>query len=206
MPQLRIIKNFGRMTDITLVARVRFIVSQMTNNSNFLSPTPSLESITLLNDRFEKAAFDAEDGGSYDRLLRDDLKAQLVTAMCNLGDWVLYISKNNRLVAESSGFKLVGSRSPRPPVDKAQGLRLLDGQNKGELLLLFKKVQSAMNYIYQITADADPANAQWQNHYGTLRKYLFQGLESGKKYWVRVVAIGIKNQVVYSDAVCRIVQ
>jgi len=41
---------------------------------------------------------------------------------------------------------------------------------------------------------------------GTQRRYLFSGLESGKRYWVRVAAIGIEGQTVYSDPLSRLVQ
>lgn len=205
MSQLRITNGFAEMTDLDLLAKVRLILSQMTGNSNFPTPDPTLASVATLADEFQQAISDAEAGGSFDKSVRDGKKAELVDTMHNLSNYVLFTAKGNRLIADSSGFTIAKDPAPLPPIEKPSGLQLSDGQNSGEILLMFNKVQGSKTYIYQISLD--PLDeTKWVATYGTLRKNLFTGLESGKRYYVRVVALGTKGQVVYGDPVSRIAQ
>jgi hypothetical protein len=205
MAQLRITNGFEGMTDLDFLGKVRFVVQQITGNSNFPTPDPTLASVTTLANQFEQAINDAEAGGSYDKSVRDSKKEELIDTMHNLSNYVLFTAKGDRLIAESSGFTIAKDPSPQPPIEKPEGLNLTDGANAGELLLLFLKVLGARSYMYQISLD--PADqTKWVTQHGTVRKNLFTDLESGKKYYVRVVAIGTGNQIVYSDTISRVAQ
>jgi hypothetical protein len=205
MAQLRITNGFEGMADLDFLGKVRFVVQQMTGNSNFSTPDPTLASVTTLANQFEQAINDAEAGGSYDKSVRDSRKEELINTMHNLSNYVLFTAKGDRLIAESSGFTIAKDPSPQPPIEKPEGLNLTDGANAGELLLLFLKVLGARSYMYQISLDPTD-QTKWVTQHGTVRKNLFTGLESGKKYYVRVVAIGTGNQIVYSDTVSRVAQ
>lgn len=205
MAQLRITNGFEGMNDLDFLGKVRFIVGQMTGRPEFPTPDPSLASVTTLANEFEQAIQDAEAGGSVDKSIRDNKKEELIETMHNLGDYVLFTAKQNRLVAEKSGFSIARDPAPQPPIEKPDGLNLTDGVNAGELLLQFKRVAGARGYMYQVSLDPSD-ESKWVTMYGTIRKNLFTGLESGKKYYVRVVALGTNSQVVYSDVVSRIAQ
>jgi hypothetical protein len=205
MAQLRITNGFEGMADLDFLGKVRFVVQQMTGNSNFSTPDPTLASVTTLANQFEQAINDAEAGGSYDKSVRDSRKEELINTMHNLSNYVLFTAKGDRLIAESSGFTIAKDPSPQPPIEKPEGLNLTDGANAGELLLLFLKVLGARSYMYQISLDPTD-QTKWVTQHGTVRKNLFTGLESGKKYYVRVVAIGTGNQIVYSDTISRVAQ
>jgi hypothetical protein len=205
MAQLRILNGFEGMTDLDFLAKARFIVEQMTGNTNFTTPDPSLTDVTTLADAFEQAIQDAEVGGTYAKSVRDSKKALLIDVMHNLGIYVLFTAKGDRLIAESSGFSIAKDPTPQPPIEKPEALVLTDGVNAGELVLLFKRVANSRSYMYQISTD--PLDeTKWVTTYGTVRRTLFSELESGTKYYVRVVALGTNSQVVYSDVVSRIAQ
>lgn len=206
MAQLRITNGFEKMTDLDFLGKVRFIVAEMLGaSSNFPTPDPTLASVTGLANAFEQAINNAEAGGSYDKSVRDSKKQELIDTMHNLGDYVLFTAKGDRLIAESSGFTIAKTPSSQPPIEKPVGIELSDGQNAGEMQLVFKSVKGAKSYMYQLTPDAAD-ETKWVTSYGTIRKNLFTGLESGKKYYVRVVALGTNNQVVYSDVFARVAQ
>jgi hypothetical protein len=206
MAQLKITNGFNGMADLDFLGKVRFIVGQMmANGANFPTPDPSLASVTTLANEFEQTIQDAEAGGTFDKSVRDSKKAELIATMYNLGDYVLFQSKQDRLKAESSGFSVARDPSPKPPIEKPVGLSLTDGVNAGEIWLLFKSVANARSYMYQISLDPED-ETKWVSQHGTIRKNLFTGLESGKRYYVRVVAFGTNGQVVYSDVVSRIAQ
>lgn len=193
------------MTPPELVAEVRFVILKMTNNSNFSTPNPSLATITTLVNDYEQAAGEAEDGGSFDKSERDSKAKELIAAMHTLSAYVLMTANGSALIVESAGLKLAKNPSPLPPIEKPTGLTLFDGINAGELLLKFTKVKGSKSYMYQISLDPLD-DTKWVTYYGTIRQNLFTGLESGKKYYARVVAIGTDSQVVYSDVVSRIAQ
>lgn len=205
MVQVKIINGFERMTDLDFLGKVRYILTQMTGNANFPTPDPTLASITTLADEFEADINAAEAGGSYEKLVRDSKKEELIEAMHNLGNYVLFTAKGDRLIAESSGFTIAKDPAPHPPIEKPTGIELFDGPNLGQMLLRFKRVKGARSYGYQISLD--PLDeTKWVTTYGTTSKYLFTGLEGGKKYYIRVVALGNKNQVIYSDVFTRVAQ
>ncbi|HEY8688768.1 MAG TPA: fibronectin type III domain-containing protein [Chitinophagaceae bacterium] len=84
--------------------------------------------------------------------------------------------------------------------------QLQDGENSGELIYSFDRVPGAKSYIYQCTPEPLSDNSNWQSQTGTVKKVSFTDLDVSKRYWCRVVAIGINGQGVYSDPVSRIVQ
>jgi hypothetical protein len=121
-------------------------------------------------------------------------------------NYVLYTCAGDRAKAISSGYSVAKPPSPAPEVTKAENQKLENGLNAGELKYSFEKVPGARSYIYQMTQEPLTENSDWTNHMGTKRKFLFAGLESGKRYWVRVAAIGSGGQTVYSDPLSRLVQ
>jgi hypothetical protein len=124
----------------------------------------------------------------------------------SLGTYVLFTANGDELVAQSSGYSIAKTPAPAPQISKPENLQLADGVNKGELEFSFNKVAGARSYIYQYAADPVTNDTVWNTQTGTHRKTTFSGLESQKKYWCRVVALGINGQAVTSDAVARIVQ
>lgn len=206
MALLRITNGFDRMSDLDFLGKVRYIVAEMNANiANFPVPDPPLATVSTLAADFEAAINAAASGGSYEKLVRDSKKAGLIDTMHDLSAYVLYTAKGDRLVAESSGFTIAKDPAPQPPIYKPVGIVLLDGPNAGEMQLVFSKVPGARSYMYQVTQDTSD-ETKWTTVCGTVRKNLFTGLESGKKYYVRVAALGTNNQVVYSDVFARVVQ
>jgi hypothetical protein len=205
MAFLIIVNGWNQIEPPDLIAELRFVIQKMVGNSNFSTPNPPLATITTLVNDYEQLAGEAEDGGSFDKAERDSKAQELISAMHVLSAYVLMTANGSALVVESSGLKLSKTPSPSPSIEKPAGLQLTDGVNIGELLLKFTKVKGSKSYMYQISLDpTDPA--KWVTYYGTIRQNLFTGLESGKKYYVRVVAVGTDSQVVYSDVVSRIAQ
>lgn len=96
--------------------------------------------------------------------------------------------------------------SPKPPVEPAAGQVLSDGPNAGDLNYKFKPVKGARSYLYQCTPEPLTGASVWQSQAGTVSKVRFSGLESGKRYWCRVMTVGTGGQAVYSEPVSRVVQ
>ncbi|MGH2566064.1 MAG: hypothetical protein ACRDE5_16215, partial [Ginsengibacter sp.] len=80
------------------------------------------------------------------------------------------------------------------------------GINAGELVVKVPAVKGASGYVPQFTADPLTVDSTWTQEVTTTSKYTFKNLTSAKKYWCRVAAVGPYNQLVYSDAISRVVQ
>jgi len=109
------------------------------------------------------------------------------------------------LVAKSSGFNIAKGGTPTV-LGSVENLQLTDGINPGELVALFNSVTGAKGFVYQYTDDPTLAEGSWRSEVGTSRRVVLSGLQSGKKYFVRIIAIGANDQKCVSDAVSRLVQ
>lgn len=206
MPRVRITNRYQKLSGSNLLGKFRFIIASITDNPNFVSPNPSILSLNTLANEFEEAITEASNRSKYARLVAREKRKEVMNHLYILTNYVLRIAKGNKLVAASSGFDIAKQRSAPASLEKPTGLVLTDGPNAGELKLVFKKVKNARSYAYEVAEDTGTGKLQWRSTYGTVRQASFTQLESGKKYWVRVAALGTNKQAVYSDAVCRITQ
>lgn len=206
MNVLRITNGFNRLSDNDLEAKANSIITAMTGNPDFPTPTPTMAVLQAASDDFSAALAIAKNGSPYEKAVKNEKRAALITLLHSLANYVLFISNGDALKAKSSGFTIAKEPTPMPPLTAATNQKLEDGQNAGELVFSFDKVPGAKSYVYQYTADPITDNTAWESQTGTIRKISFAGLETGKKYWCRVVAIGTNEQGVYSDPVWRIVQ
>lgn len=205
MKQLVILNGFDRQPNPYLLVRSRFIQGNMTGNTNFPTPSPSLADLNATINSFDAAVQVAESGDRQAIAVRNQIRATLINQLHLLANYVLFTSAGNEVVAQSSGFTAGKQPEPRPAMTAPQGLLLSNGVNKGELQFSFTKVNGASAYAHEITESPVTGQSQWKAVMNTRRKNVFAGLESGREYNCRVAAIGAKQQVVYSDVVSRIV-
>ncbi len=206
MIQLRITNGFERLSDASLEARAISIVAALTDNPAFTSSSPTLTAMHTAISNYSNALAKATGGSPYDKAFKNQKRLELIDLLHSLGNYVLFVANGNELVAKSSGFTIAKGPSPAPELVAATNQKLEDGANAGELRFSFNRVPGAKSYMYQHTADPLTENSVWQSKVGTVRKVSFTGLESGKKFWCRVMAIGTNGQGVYSEPVSRIVQ
>jgi hypothetical protein len=206
MNLLRITNGFDKLSDNDLEVRANNIIASMTGNADFPTPTPTLAAMQAAADAYTNALAKAKTGSLYEKAFKNQKKAELTDLLHSLGNYVLFTANGDALKARSSGFNIAKGPSPSPQVTPAANQQLEDGPNTGELAYSFGRVAGAKSYIYQYTTDPLTESSAWKSEVGTVRRIVFTGLESGKKYWCRVMAIGINGQGVYSEPVSRIVQ
>lgn len=203
---LRITNGFDKLSDSDLLARVNNIMSGMTDNASFPTPTPTLATVQTSIDAFQDARSVAQSGSSYDKAVKNQKKSEMIDLIHGLGNYVLFIANGDALVAQSSNFSIAKPPTPAPAVTAAANQMLDDGENSGDLVYSFDKVPGARSYVYQYTADPVSDASIWETQTGTVKKVSFTGLDAGKRYWCRVLSVGINGQGVYSEPVSRIVQ
>ena len=204
MKFFRIVNGFTRMIDAVLLARARSIHADMTGNTSFPTPVPTLTELNTSISSFETAMQAAEGGDTQAIAVRNQIRDTLISQLHMLGNYVLFTAAGDQVVATSSGFSISKIPAPSPELTEPQAFVLTSGANRGEIKLRFRKVPAARSYIYEMTQAPVTANSEWQSFMGTVCKKLFSGLESGKEYAFRVAAVGIKEQLVYSQVVSRV--
>ncbi|HUZ58465.1 MAG TPA: hypothetical protein VMU83_06775 [Hanamia sp.] len=68
------------------------------------------------------------------------------------------------------------------------------------------RVKYHVSYSHQVTADPLTADSAWTSISTTSKEYTFANLSSGTKFWARIIEVGTKDQVSYSEPPSRITQ
>lgn len=206
MPLLRLTNGFDSLSDPALEVRAASILNAMTANASFPTPKPTLIDLqTAIND-YKDALVIAQTGSNYDKELKNEKKQELVDLLHSLGYYVLFTANGNELIAMSSGFRIAKTKGSTVPLGQPENMELLDGRNPGELELRFKRPQGAKSYIFWYTPEPLASETVWASQPGTSSKAVFAGLQSGKRYWCKVMVVGAAGQQTTSMAVSRIVQ
>lgn len=203
---LRIVNGFDKLADSDLLAKANNIHTGINGNASFPTPTPTLAQLQTGIDAFSTALAVAQTGSPLERAVKNQKKQDLIALLHTLGNYVQFTANGDVVVAQSSNFDTNKPLSPAPPVTPPANLQLADGENSGDMVLSFDRVLGAKSYIYQCTPDPLTENSQWESKTGTVKKAIFSNLEAAKRYWFRVMAVGINGQGVYSEVVSRIVQ
>jgi hypothetical protein len=106
----------------------------------------------------------------------------------------------------STGFDLASNGDSVPAMLAPTGFKLTDGLNTGEIKSTVRGVAQAIMYSHEYCLTAPDENAVWVTWVTSTVSTLFTDLPSGTRVYVRVGAIGRKDQLVYSDVLSRIVQ
>ncbi|HUC82394.1 MAG TPA: fibronectin type III domain-containing protein, partial [Flavisolibacter sp.] len=195
---------FDRMADAKLVERASAIHQEMvTNATAFPSPSPSLTQVRSAIDDFQEA-LNAAVGGDRVLVAQKNIARQtLVNLLHLLGYYVLFTAQGNRLIALKSGFRL--AKDPTPVViTKPTGLKVENGDQDGVLQVSIKTVPGAVAYMHQYSTDPALKEDSWMSVTCSTAKCHLAGLQPGTKYFIRVGAIGTKEQVLFSDTVSKI--
>ena len=184
----RVALSFARKIDTDLIAFIRNVITLMTNNTQYPTPTPSLAAITASVNAFETAVHDALDGGKIAIATRNAERMELVALMRQLAAYVQANCDADLLALLGSGFDAVRAPSPVGTLPPPQNPRLSLTDKSGELMFRFDRVNNAVNYSVQ-TAPA--ATGPWTDEaLSTSTRVLIGGLAPGETMWARACANG----------------
>jgi hypothetical protein len=169
----------------------RNIVTKMTGNAKFPTPSPTLASITTATTALETAFEAARDGGKSKTAFMKTQVVALSALMMQLMSYVQQASLGDEVAILSTGMEVKATKSPPPLMPAPLGLLVTTG-NEGAALLKWDPVIRSKAYVIQQSADG---STQWTSAgNSTKRSAIITGLVSGSKIWFRVAAIGAKGQ------------
>jgi hypothetical protein len=201
----KITMPFSGMSDSNFETKAQSIYARMLGNAYFANPTPTLAALLEAINAYSAALTLAQTREKNAVALKNDARAAVTALLIQLASFVMTAANGDKTKLISSGYDLA-SEGGVTNLEKPTSIELMDGKNAGELVVKIPSVKGAKSYGPQYTSDPLTADNQWVQVITTTSKYTFNGLGSGKKYWCRVAAVGPYGQVVYSDAISRVVQ
>lgn len=187
--------------DAALFNRVNGIVTAMTDNTSYPSPTPTLADVGAANDDFAAAMANAVDGGLTLTAIKNQKRAALVALMRQLAIYVQANCADDLAVLLSSGFP--AQKPQRQPVGVLQppaNLTVTYGPRTGELRAKASPVAGAAVYNWQLTSAANPG-VVLQTGQSTAANYTFTGLTPGQVYNTVVNVVGAAGPSSWSEPV-----
>lgn len=130
-----------------------------------------------------------------------------IDAITKLANKVSIDAQTNPNLVYETGFELLDSTpSYQTKIDPPMHLTLTESNGTAKLEASVKSmVKVAKSYIFQINYDISNDKGWQQILISTRSKNTLLGLESGKRVWVRVAAVGTAGQSDWSDVASRIV-
>lgn len=206
MSKISIVKSFSKLPDAELGVKAQGIIGMLTNNPNFSNPIPPLADINAAIIAYDDALAGMAVGGKDKTARKNEKREVLLSLLFDLGVFVEQNCQDNEVIALSSGYDLAKKPSKIGNLPKPEAVELSDGDNNGEVEVKVSKVKGAKSYLYSYTLDPLSENSIWQSVPSSKTKTTIKNLESVKKYWFKVAAIGATDSLNFSEEVSRVVQ
>lgn len=205
-PIVRINLGFDHLSAPAFNNKVGAIYEGMNENPNFPTPTPDMATFNTARLDYSNALEKAASRSVDDIAAKDKARTALTAMLVELGNYVTLTANGDANKLISSRFDLRKQREAKPELQKPKNLKLWDGINPGVIHDSVDAVPHARSYSHEYTMDPLTVDSVWTVVSSTSRKCTFKNLQSGVKIWVRVAAVGVRNQFNYSDVLSRIVQ
>lgn len=190
------------------IAKARTIITSITGNANFPTPTPTLLVVTGATDALETSAATVQ---TTKAKLKTDFSDQaekedfLDKIMTQLAAYIESVAGDDETKIHSAGMDTKAAKGPTASLPTLpQALTPTIGDHDGEVDLSWDTVPKAKSYIIEMSVDP-PTQTTWQ-HAGvsTKSRFTVTGLTSGTRYWFRVAAVGAAGQSGWSDPAMKI--
>lgn len=206
MPKIRL--NLAGLSIAEKLAKARQIVTALTGNTNFPTPSPALANITTAANELETAGAEtqaARQAAKEKTSIQNQKEDALDQLLTQLAAYVESVAGSNEQLILSAGMDMRASAvvSTAPPA-QPQGLTATAGDRDGEIDLSWDTVANAKSYI--IEQSLDPVTpASWAHaSVSTRSSQTMSGLTSGTRYWFRVAAVNINGESGWSDPAMKI--
>lgn len=200
--------NLASLTVPQKLAKTQQIVTSLTGNPSFPTPSPTLANITSAMNELKTAA-DETQAATQTRKEKTSIQAQKEDALDQLltqaAAYVESVAGSNEQMILSAGMDMRApavTTTDRPT--QPQFLTPTAGDHDGEIDLSWDPVSGAKSYV--IEKSLDPATPTSWSHaaVSTRSNFTANALTSGTRYWFRVAAVNNNGQSGWSDPAMKI--
>lgn len=198
----RIRLDFSNYADGALLVLARAIVAALTGNAYFPSLTnPSLADFQTVVNTYGTALAAAADRSKNNVATKNTAKQALIDTLTKVATECTQVANGNEDALISTSFPLTKIRGPQPPLEVPVIAKIENGINSGELIITLFSLPNARTFLYQYTLDPLTESSEWLSLNSTVIKETLAGLQPGKRYWIKIIAYGIDNQMTVSDPI-----
>ncbi len=201
VPKIKI--SFTEYSDSNLLTKTTHIVSSM-SQPVFVDPVPTLAEVMEALGIYSNALTAAEGLGKNNVVAKNEARAVLEQLLSQLGRWVMFQANGSLAILTASGFTLTKDPQPRR-LENPGNVTLGNGNTSGTMVSSVPK-GNATSYLHEISDTLSTENMVWTKYPSNNCQFTFSGLTPGKQYWVKVAAIGYRNQVSYSTVATQFAQ
>lgn len=201
MSLAKVIIDYNRETDDGLLVLSSSVYAALQGNTNFTWKVGELEAfqqdITDYNGLLDRVVM----GSSADVIKKNLGRAKLLGTMRNLANEVNFQAKGDVVKLQSSGFRLVKTRSKVGVLPKPTGFEVSNGDNSGSIICSVDANQHAKVYLYYIAMVPAPASIDlFKQISSPTRKTTIKDLIPGKQYEIKCAYQGSEIELIYSDS------
>ena len=175
---------------------MRQVVTKLTGNADFPTPSPSLVTLGDKADALETAYNDQQNAQQAAKTTTTNLGTAEDAADAALNSLANYVEEKSGGVPakiQSTGLNTRAPKNPTTALAAPQNFTLTAGDNDGELDAHWDRVDKSRGYEVQLSDDP-PTSTSWRpGDQPSASKTTLSGLPSGAKQWGRVRALGPKK-------------
>ena len=176
--------------DAQLVTDSKTIITSMTNNPHYPTPSPTLTAVTTATNDFSTALNNAADGGVTLTAIKNAKRKALVGLLRNLASYVQVACAGDMAALLSSGFPIQKpTRTPVGILPPPLAPQLQLGERSGDLVAFITPLANASSYTWRLALASAPEK-NLRTLPTTAASITFSGLTPGEAYSVDVNAIG----------------
>lgn len=190
--------SFGKESDTNLDLIAAYIIICMTDNPDFPNPIPTLAEVVAALTAFRTALEDAKTKASASIAKKNQARRVLLGLLRDLGLYIMSLAKGNTVILSECGYPFAKTPGPRT-ISSPGHVYLTPGNSSGKMEASVKPEKPSPTFLFQISS-IDPASGEeivWQSFVSTVSKFVFTGLEPGKRYWVRAASGGARGQQIF---------
>lgn len=201
----RIITSFvNRQDDLSLTADC--VLDKLNNNEFFPDPPPALAALKKLLPEYQTSLARAMTRDKEMVAIKNNKKDAVATLLQELAEYVTITSKGDKRIILSSGFDVETEDNSKKGLLYPIKILKVELGPPGEATTKVKHAKGARAYMHQYTTEPPGPHSIWISEGIALCRYTFSRLESDKRHWFRVVAIGSGIQREYSPIISRVIQ
>src|ERR1044072_5942115 len=149
------------------IAKGRHIVSSLTNNASFQTPSPPLGEITSALEELDKAQAAVQTAKSEVAtrvLAQDGAETKVNQLLTQLAGYVESVAGADDTLITSAGMETRSSASAPQAPAVPQGLSATASEHEGQIILTWKAISNARRYA--IEGSQDPTASNRRTHLG----------------------------------------
>jgi hypothetical protein len=193
--------GLSRIVPFQLLLKARNIVSKLTGNPDFATPTPPLPTVSDAADVLDAALkAHADNPGPREKEARDNAFDVLKGLVVDLGGYIQAASNGRKELIEGAGCEVRRDSSPIGQLPAPLGLLALTTSYAGRLDIRWSGVPGRILYALEICAGDPKVASDWSLLVQTSRnRFSAMGLQSDHTYFFRVAALGTAGMSPVSD-------